>query len=58
MEQAMKNSDITVTNNHNGVAHLMAMNGSHLMQRKYIGYTVKEARQLFKADAIKEKYNG
>lgn len=51
----MKLKDITVTNVHNGTVHLMAMNGNHLMTRRYDGYTVREAKRLFLNDANSHK---
>lgn len=51
----IRKRDITVTNNHNGIIDLMAMNGDHLFRRRYIDYTVREAKALFIADAIREQ---
>jgi hypothetical protein len=41
---------ITVERTVNGILVLSAMIGGYLVRRKYIGYTVKEARREFRAE--------
>lgn len=44
--------DITILDNSRGVIVLIAMNGDTVMQRRYVGRTLREAKALMVAESI------
>jgi hypothetical protein len=50
MRSMIKHSDITVERHRTDGFTLSAFVGGYLVHRRYVGYTVKEAKQMFRAE--------
>ena len=50
----MSRTQITVERRNNGLLVLSAMVGGHLVTRIYAGYTVREARAMYRANVLGE----